>query len=408
MQSDPPQEALTGLSEAEAARRLAEHGPNRLSEPRVRSTWRIAREALREPMILLLLAAVALYFALGDRAEAGFLFIGAMATVGLAVAQEARSERALSALRALAEPMARVIRDGMTRPISAADLAPGDLVLVDEGGRAPADAMLVAGDMLSVDESILTGESAPVIRTPGAEDPADSALFAGTLVVRGQGVARIVQTGRDTRIGAIGASLSMLTEEPTHLQRSSRKVVRNLGVAALALSLAVLLLHGLLRNDWVGGALASITVGIALIPEEFPMVLTIFLALGGWRLAQTKVLVRRGAAIETLGAISILCVDKTGTLTQNQMAVAALWRDGATWAPPPAEPLDTGMRRLLETALLASAAQPSDPMDRALHAMAPAGLTPGRPPLWSSPLRPGRLVFVQAWPDGGEIGRAHV
>lgn len=392
--------ALTGLSEDEAARRLAAHGPNRLSETRVRPTWRIALDAMREPMFLLLLAAVILYLALGDLAEGGFLMAGAAATIGLAIFQEARSERALAALRVLAEPMARVIRGGQTRPIPAAELVPGDIVLVGEGGRAPADATLVAGDVLSVDESILTGESATVMRAPAADATPDSALFAGTLVVRGQGVALVLRTGRETRVGGIGASLSSLSEAPTELQKASRGVVRNLGLAALLVAAGVFLLHGLVRGDWVAGALASLTVGIALIPEEFPMVLAIFLALGGWRLAQVKVLVRRGAAIETLGAISILCVDKTGTLTLNHMVVAALWREARVWTHEDPERPTGDLARLLETAQMASAAQPLDPMDRALHEASPAGALRDRAPLRSSPLRAGRMAFLQAWPDG--------
>ena len=401
MSAVPPQVAISGLTEAEAARRLAEHGANRLSESRVRPMWRIALESLREPMFLLLLAAVGVYLAMGDIAEGAFLMAGAVATIGLGVVQEARSERALAALQALAEPMARVVRDGVTRPIAAAELVPGDIVLVGEGGRAPADATLVAGDVLSVDESILTGESATVLRAPAASETAEAALFAGTLVVRGQGVARVLKTGRETRVGGIGASLAALTEAPTDLQRTSRRVVRNLGVAALLVSAAVFLLHGLIRQDWVAGALASLTVGIALIPEEFPMVLAVFLALGGWRLAQGKVLVRRGAAIETLGAISVLCVDKTGTLTENHMTVAGLWRDGAAWSRDGAGPIAGGLARLLESALMASAAQPLDPMDRALHEASPVGGLGGRAPLRSSPLRPGRLAFIQAWAEAG-------
>ncbi len=402
MSADPPTVAFAGLTDAEAARRLAATGANRLSESRVRPLWRIAIESLREPMFLLLLAAVGVYLAMGDIAEGAFLMVGAVATIGLGVVQEARSERALAALRALAEPMARVIRAGVTRSVPAADLVPGDIVLVGEGGRAPADATLLAGDVLSVDESILTGESATVLRAPAATETADSALFAGTLVVRGQGVARVLKTGRETRVGGIGASLSALTEEPTDLQKASRGVVRNLGVAALLVAGAVFLLHGLVRQDWVAGALASLTVGIALIPEEFPMVLAVFLALGGWRLAQGKVLVRRGAAIETLGAISVLCVDKTGTLTENHMTVAGLWRDGVAWRRDSSVPAGGDLARLLETAQMASAAQPLDPMDRALHEAAPRDGLSGRTPLRSSPLRQGRLAFIQAWADGAE------
>lgn len=393
-----PISEITGLSETEAARRLAADGPNRLSEPRRRRLLQIVREVLREPMFLLLLAAVGFYFALGDAAEAAFLFAGALATIGLVVVQEARSERALAALKALAEPTARVVRDGAERRIPAAELVVDDIVILGEGGRAPADGVLLAGDVLSFDESVLTGESAPVVRTPATRDQLDdgrmeeSCVFAGALLVRGQGVARVTATGPATRIGRIGASLATASEPPTRLQRSTRRLVGLFGAAAFALSAAVLLAYGFLRDDWINGGLAGLTIGIALIPEEFPMVLAVFLAIGGWRLAQKKVLVRRTAAIEALGSISVLCVDKTGTLTRNEMRVARLWTapDGET------EPEDPRGGRLLQAAVAASAVRPLDPMDRALHATAPPD--EGRAPLRSYPLRPDRLAFIQVWP----------
>jgi Ca2+-transporting ATPase len=388
---------LSGLSEAEAARRLAADGPNRLAAPRRRRLPEVAREVLREPMFLLLLLAVGVYFLLGDLAEAGFLFLGALATIGLVIVQEARSERALAALKALAEPTAQVVRAGRTRRIAAADLVAGDIVLVGEGGRAPADGILVAGDVLSVDESVLTGESAPVVLTPAPAAPGDAAadaarVWAGGLVVRGHGVVRLTATGAATRLGRIGAALADAREPPTALQHATRRLVGWFGAAALGLTLLVLVTHGALRGDWVGGTIAALTLGIALVPEEFPMVLAVFLALGGWRLAQRQVLVRRTAAIEALGAVSVLCVDKTGTLTRNRMRLASLWTPGGGVA----DPRDPAARDLLHAAVLASAARPIDPMDRALHAAARRWRPKGAP-LRSYPLRPDRLAFIQAW-----------
>jgi P-type Ca2+ transporter type 2C len=398
----PLADITAGLDEPEAALRFARYGPNRLSEDRTRNMAGLALEALREPMFLLLFAAVALYFAIGDRIEAAFLLVSASGAIGLSVAQAARSERALAALRRLAEPTVRVIREGQERRIAAADLVPGDLFLIGEGGRIPADAVLLAGDVLSVDESVLTGESSPVERQPDRaqrQDDAGQRLFAGTLVVRGQGVARATHTGAATRIGGIGASLAAIGEAPSPLQRTSRKVVTSLGLFAMAVAAGVLITHGLVRGDWIAGALASLTIGIALIPEEFPMVLAVFLALGAWRMAGHQVLTRRSAAIETLGAVSVLCVDKTGTLTENRMRVVELWRDGQAWDARGGAPGEAAAQRLLSAAALASAPRPTDPMDRALRALAPSDGEAA--PLRSYPLRPERLAFIQAWPEPG-------
>ena len=391
---------LHGLTEAEAALRLATDGPNRLAPARRRRLTDVVRDVLREPMFLLLLAAVGVYALLGDHAEAGFLFAGALATIGLVVVQEASSERALAALKALAEPTAQVVREGRTRRVAAAELVRGDLVLLAEGGRAPADGVLVAGDVLSVDESVLTGESAPVVRTPtpGPFDegaPESAWVSAGGLVVRGHGVMAITATGAATRLGQIGAALAEGQEPPTPLQRATRRLVGWFGAAALGLAAVAVFAHGMTRGYWIGGTLAALTLGIALIPEEFPMVLAVFLALGGWRLAQRQVLVRRTAAIEALGAVSVLCVDKTGTLTRNRMRLAALWSPrGGVMARGAA-----AAEGLLHAAVLASAAHPFDPMDRALHAAAGRWRGPGSP-LRSYPLRSDRLAFIQAWPAG--------
>lgn len=401
----------TGLSEQEAAAQLAQVGRNLVHEPRSRGLGDIVRETLREPMFLLLLGAAALYLAVGDLAEGLFLTFGALLSLSLVIIQEARTERALRALNRLAEPQVQVIRDGSTRVIAAAELVPGDLILVAEGARVPADALLVEGDALEVDESLLTGEAAASTKTPAKTgvdrtDPDPGAqvsphLFAGTLVVRGQGVAEVVRTGRQTQVGRIGVELGVLTEEPTLLQRDIRRLIRRLGVLAIAFCALVAVAYGLIRNDWFAGALSGLTLAISLIPEEFPVVLTIFMALGAWRLAGHNVLVRRSAVIETLGATTLLCVDKTGTLTENRMELRQVWREGVHLDL--AEEMPEDAERVIRIAQLASAQRPNDPMDRAVQAAA------GRPvpgiPLRSYPLRPQFLAFVQVWAaeDGGVI-----
>ena len=406
--------ARDGLSQAEADRRLASLGPNELPASAGRGIFRIGFETMREPMFLLLIGAAALYLVLGDLGEGLFLMAGALATIGLVVLQEARSEKALAALRDLSQPNARVIRDGVERSVAARELVPGDIVLVGEGERLPADGVLTAGDVLSVDESALTGESAPVSKRPvlrdEAPDPdaspgADSGphLFSGTLIVRGQAVALVNRTGPRTALGKIGVSLAGITQEPTPLQKTAGRLVAWLGAFALIFCVLVAVAYGLLRNDWVNGALAGITVAIALIPEEFPMVLAVFLALGAWRLATHQVLVRRSAVIEALGGATVLCVDKTGTLTENQMQVARLWTDSGDEAVNAGEALAEPARALLVIAGLASAVRPVDPMDKAVRGlleMTNPGATPTvEEPERAWPLRPDLMAVIQVWPQ---------
>ena len=409
--------SLTGLNEAEAQRRLARHGPNAVAGKRSRSLIDIVRGILREPMFLLLLAAAGLYLVLGDIGEGLFMMAGAAVTIGLVVLQEARSERALAALRELAEPFARVIRGGSERRIPARELVPGDLILVGEGERLPADGILIAGDALTVDESALTGESVPVSKRPSADQVTDVGdpepggddtpyLFAGTLNVRGQGMVHVVRTGASTRLGRIGASLAAIEDEPTLLQKTTGALIAKLGILALGFCALVAVTYGVLRDDWVGGALSGITLAIALLPEEFPMVLAIFMALGAFRLARQKVLVRRAAVIETLGAATFLCVDKTGTLTENRMALTAVWRDGRLQELKDGGRLPEAVVHSLQVAALASAVRPVDPMDRAvreLGAQLPPEPDRAGAPLRTYPLRPELLAFIQVWAEPHDV-----
>lgn len=404
---DAPATLHQGLTEAEAVARLARFGPNILRERKTRGLLEIARRTLREPMFLLLLVAASLYLVFGDLGEGLFLAAGATLSLGLVIFQELRSERALAALNALAEPQARVIRGGEQRTIPASELVPGDLVVVGEGGRLSADGVLVGGDALTVDESSLTGESVPTSKRPlvGAEteeadpqpgEPLGPYAFAATLIVRGQGVVRVTRTGASSRVGRIGTALSMIVEEPSLLQRDVRRLITRLGVLALAFCLVVALAYGWFRDDWFQGALTGLTLAISLIPEEFPMVLAVFMALGAWRLAQHNVLIRRSAVIETLGATTLLCVDKTGTITENRMALEYVWRNGELFDLSSGEALNEA-GPVVAMAQLASAVRPHDPMDAAVHLVARTPV-PGAP-LRSYPLRPEFLAFVQVWPD---------
>jgi Ca2+-transporting ATPase len=306
---------VKGLSSAEASARLAAEGPNALPTAARHGTLRIALGVLREPMFLLLLAATGIYLLLGDVREALVLGASIAGVIAITVAQERKAERALEALRDLSSPRAMVLRDGERKRIAGRDVVRGDLLILAEGDRVPADARLIAATDLTVDESLLTGESLPVGKRAG------DAVYSGTLLTRGQGRAEVTATGPRSEFGRIGASLAELQPGKTTLERETARVVRLVAVVAVVLCLALALAYALARGDWLGGVLGGLTLAMALLPEEFPVVLTVFLALGAWRISQHGVLTRRMPAIEMLGAATVLCVDKTGTLTENRMRV---------------------------------------------------------------------------------------
>jgi Ca2+-transporting ATPase len=384
-----------GLNATEAAQRLREDGPNALPGDQQRNLWAIARDTLAEPMFLLLLAAGVLYVVLGDLQEGLILFGFVLLVLALTLYQEGKTEHALAALRDLSSPRALVLRGGQPVRIAGHDVVRGDLLVLAEGDRIAADAVLISGTEVQVDESLLTGEPVPVDKAvstgpadvdahPAAARPGgdgQSTLFSGTLLVRGHGLARVTATGPRSEIGRIGAALQTLEAEPSPLKKQTSRLVKVLAVLALVTSLLLVLAYGLLRGDWLAALLAGIALAMAMLPQEFTVVLTVIPALGAWRLSRQNVLTRRIAAIETLGATSVLCVDKTGTLTENRMTVAHLYAEAPASrgaAPQPAgehltidytdgSNLPEVFHTLVEFSILASVAAPFDPMEKAFH-----------------------------------------
>lgn len=375
MPDQPP--PLDGLSAAEAARLLARDGPNSLPSSRPRGAWPLLREVVAEPMFLLLVACGAIYLVLGDRGEALMLlgFVGVV--IAISFVQQRRAQRSLEALRDLSSPRALVLRDGVQTRVAGCALVVGDVVLLAEGDRVPADLTLLQSSNLSVDESMLTGESQAVFKHT-AGDGGAAQLYAGTLVTQGTACARVAATGERSALGRIGRSLAALGDERTPIQLETARIVRLVAGAGLALAAALALAYWWTLGDWLRGLLAGVTFAMAVLPEELPVVLTLFLGLGAWRLARERVLARSVPAIELLGATTILCVDKTGTLTRNRMELRQLWSDGASYhcrpagahaavrPDAPAEPLPEALHGLLEYAVLASHRQAFDPMESAI------------------------------------------
>ena len=291
-------DGFVALSEAEAAERLALEGYNELPSSARRSLFSLAFGVVREPMFVLLVACGVVYLVLGDVQEAlmllGFVFF----VMGLTLYQERKTEHALDALRDLSSPRALVVRDGDERRIAGREVVRGDLLIVSEGDRVPADALILSCLNLLVDESLLTGESVPVRKSddatetkelrPGGDDL--PMIYSGTMVVQGQGIARVIATGISTEIGKIGKVLQSVEPEETLLQKETNRWVYHLALVGLSLCILVIIFYSITRKDWLHGLLAGVTLAMATLPEELPVVLTIFLALGAWRISKKQVL----------------------------------------------------------------------------------------------------------------------
>ena len=375
--SAPP----AGLDTAQAAQRLSQDGPNTLPGSKGRTLLVIAWETVREPMFLLLLAAGSLYVVFGELNEGLTLFGSVLVMLGLTLYQEGKTERAIEALRDLTSPRALVVRDGQSQRIAGREVVCGDILLLVEGDRVPADAVLLSADVLLVDESVLTGEAMSVrkiamqgeatVARPGGDDL--PWVYSGTLIVQGRGMARVIATGPRSEIGRIGVALGAVVTERSPLQLQTAQLVRTLAWLALLLSGLLVIIYGLMRGDWLAALLAGIALAMAILPEEYPVVLTVFPALGAWRLSRQGVLVRRIAAIEALGATTVLCTDKTGTLTENRMTVSKLVAGGvALDCSVHMDELTLGQlpesfHTLVEYSILASVVDPFDPMEQAFH-----------------------------------------
>jgi Ca2+-transporting ATPase len=368
---------IAGLSETEVAANLKRDGYNEIPSAKKRSFLAIAFGVIREPMLLLLIAGGIIYMVLGDIQEALLLLFFVFVIISITLYQEHKTERTLEALRDLSSPRAMVIRESITKRIAGRDLVRGDIIILSEGDRVPADGIVLACNNLLIEESLLTGESVPVhklecppettqMERPGGDQ--SPFVYSGTLVVGGLGIARAAATGTHTEFGRIGKSLQTIEPEETPLQKETRHLVRNVALIAVALCLVMAVVYGLTVGHWLDGLLASITLAMAILPEEFPVVLTVFLALGAWRISQSQVLTRRMPAIETLGSNTVLCVDKTGTLTINRMSVSKIFAageyldiEGSRDISPPEK-----FHSLIEFSILASQTNPLDPMEKAL------------------------------------------
>ncbi|CAG1018326.1 partial H+-transporting ATPase, partial [Burkholderiaceae bacterium] len=407
--------------------RLARDGPNELPATARRGALALLRDVVLEPMFVLLVACGTIYLALGNRNEALMLLGFVLAVVGITYVQKRRSAQSLEALRDLSSPRALVVRDGQPTRVAGRELVVGDIVLLAEGDRVPADLCLLDASNLTIDESLLTGESAPVLKQTGVvgsdlSQESRSRAFSGTLVTQGTGRGLVAATGARSALGRIGASLQAISTETTPVQRETKRIVTWVASIGLSLAAGLAVAWGLTRGDWLHGLLAGLTLAMAILPEELPVVLTIFLGLGAWRLAREKVLTRSMPAVELLGATTVLCVDKTGTLTMNRMAVRKLWTNGEDrdLGANASTSLPEALHPVLEYAVLASHRRAFDPMESAIgeagqrllagtehlhenweliddYPLSPQLLAMSR--VWQSPDRQDRLVAAKGAPE---------
>ena len=405
-------EALeTGLSDAQARERLVRDGPNRLPRGKPRTLRVIALAALAQPMFLLLLAAAAVYALVGSVADALMLLGSVLVVALIAIYQELRTERVLETLKELASPRSRVRREGRVLHIASHGLVRGDVLVVAEGDRLACDAQLTVAHSLAIDESLLSGESMPVRKQAAAHGTTQGAathepqhmLYAGTLVVDGDGEAIVSATGAHTTLGRIGSTLSGLSTPPSRVQAELTQLVRRIAIAAALICLVAATAYALRQGSWSEGALVGLTLAMAIVPEEFAVVWTVMMALGAWRLSQHQVLTRQAQAIEALGTTSVLCVDKTGTLTHNRMALLALATPEASVMLGADDAADARFAGLLNIAAHASASDGLEPMDRAilgLHQRSGGSTRRQGRLLQRQGVAPARPYVVQRWAGG--------
>lgn len=360
------QKPLAGLTSAKAKEIQEKYGKNELTLQKSENFFIKVMHIISEPMFLLLILAAVIYFILGEPRDGAIMLIFVVGIISIDVIQEWKTDKTLNALKDLSAPHVKVIRDGEEVEIASVDLVPGDLMLIYEGVKIPADGIVVKCNDLCIDESSLTGEAEGVWKVTGvnAEQSSDywrkDYCYAGTLVTQGTATVQVDKIGATTEYGKIGANVASAPDDLTPLQKQTGSLVKLCaGIAAVLFACVGVVTYFNIPDHTFGARmiesiLSGITLAMAMIPEEFPVILTVFLSMGAWRLAKKKSLVRKLPSVETLGAVSVLCVDKTGTITMNQMTVQN------TWAP------DGDERKLCETMGLACETDAYDPMEKAM------------------------------------------
>jgi P-type Ca2+ transporter type 2C len=355
---------ITGLSDEQVTAARAKFGINKLDYKKQNTFLDAILQMVKEPMMILLLVAAAIYFISGKVGDGIFMVVAILFQASISLYQDSRSKNALEKLKDFSQPKCKVIRNGIVQEIPSEDLVVGDSLQVEEGTSVNADATIVHSNDFSVNESILTGESMSVFKDETSED---NSIYGGTTVVSGLAVATITAIGNQTRLGKIGSSLESITEEKTPLELQIADFVKKMAIIGIVVFVIVWIINYWHSQNLLNSLLQSLTLAMSILPEEIPVAFTTFMALGAWRLMNMGIVVKQMKTVETLGSATVICTDKTGTITQNKMSLAKLFLLSTNKIYQPTNELTEDEKELIKLAMWSSEPVPFDPMEVALH-----------------------------------------
>ncbi|NJI72766.1 cation-translocating P-type ATPase [Sphingobacterium kitahiroshimense] len=355
---------LKGLNENQVKQSVEKYGYNDLKTKRNNGTWRLLINIVKEPMLILLIMISVIYLVVGNYAEAYFMFGAVIFVSGISFYQDSRSRNAMQALEKLNEPLSKVIRDGQIVAIKTHEIAVGDLCITEEGQIINADGRIVHSNDFSVNESSLTGESLSVFKEV---DSTDNKVYSGTITVSGLAVFEVQEIGEQTKLGKIGHSIALITNEKSPLQLQIERFVKKMALVGLVVFSLVCMANYFQTKSFVDSLLNGLTLAMSILPEEIPVAFTTFMALGAWRLMRDGVIIKKSSIVETLGSTTVICTDKTGTITENTMHLVAVYSETGQLTANEQDYHMPEIASVIQTAMWASEPVPFDPMEKELH-----------------------------------------
>lgn len=355
---------IQGLTDEQVIAARNEHGLNKLNYKKDDTILDTVKRIVKDPMLIMLLVASSIYFISGKTGDGIFLAAAIVFQTSISLYQYSRSRNALAKLSDLSQPHSKVIRQGQELAIKSEEIVIGDSLIIEEGSSVSADGIIVHSNDFAVNESILTGESMSVLKDKTKED---NKVFSGTTAVSGLAIATVTAIGNETRLGKIGTSLANIEEEKTPLEKQIANFVKKMAITGLLVFVIVWGINFWHSRDWLISLLQSLTLAMSILPEEIPVAFTTFMALGAWRLMKMGIVVKQMKTVETLGSATVICTDKTGTITENKMSLAKLFTIEGKKVTAPAKDSTADEKELIRLAMWASEPVPFDPMEEALH-----------------------------------------